>query len=330
MTTGVIRYGFHDSVAVIDSTKEGRTAQDVIGFGGGIPVVASLKDAMKFQPEALIVGVTPPGGRLSDEIKHVLIEAINHGLDCYAGLHDFLEDDEDLFSEADRMGVELWDLRRSDPDLPVGSGKCRHAKSYVALAVGSDAAIGKMTVALEVVREAQRRNIQAEFVATGQVGIAIAGWGSPIDAIAGDFMAGSVERDVLSCDGEADIIFVEGQGALLHPGFSSVTLGLLHGALPDGLILCHQVGREMISRIGDIPIPPLDEVIESYLQLARHLKPTELVAVSLNTSQVDDEGARKAIRETEELLGVPSTDPVRYGPGPLVDALEKHRKSIGK
>lgn len=186
-----------------------------------------------------------------------------------------------------------------------------------------------MTVALEIDRNARRRGIGSAFVPTGQCGIAIAGWGSPIDAIPGDFMAGMVERDVLSRDG-ADMILVEGQGSLYHPGFSAVTLGLIHGACPHSLILCHQVGRTAISTVPDVPIPPLGEVAELYLALARTVRPEcRVVGVSLNTSGVSGDEARRAVEEAEALLGIPATDPVRFGPDPLVDALEAHRIGLG-
>lgn len=330
MTTGVIRYGYHDSVAVVDSTQAGMTSKQVIGFGGDIPVVASIRESLQYGPEILLVGITPPGGRLTEELKQLLLQGIEAGLDIWAGLHDFLEDDADLSAEADRMGVRLWDMRRPRPNQIIGNARTRSMKSYIALAVGSDAAIGKMTACLEVNRGMQGRGIKSEFVATGQVGIAVAGWGSAVDAIPGDFMAGAVESDVMSCEG-ADIILVEGQGALLHPGFSSVTLGLLHGALPDGIILCHQVKREAISRIDqDIVIPPLDKVAKMYRDLVEPIKPTHLAACSLNTREVDEESARRAIEEAEALLGIPATDPVRFGPEKIIDALEQHRKKIGK
>lgn len=329
MTTGVLRYGYHESVAVIDSQHAGKTVEEVLGFGGNVPIVASLFAAMKYSPEALLIGITPSGGRLPETMKTVCLEAISLGLDVYAGLHDFLTDDADLRKAAEEKKVRLWDIRRPPAHMPVGGGLCRWSKSYITLMVGSDCAIGKMTVALEIDREAKRRGIHSEFVATGQCGIAIAGWGSPIDAIPGDFMAGMVERDVLSVDG-ADMILVEGQGSLLHPGFSSVTLGLLHGSIPHSLILCHQVTRKEISKIREVPIPPLPEVIKPYIQLASPFRTPAFVGVCLNTLGVSDEEARAAVEEAERVCGIPATDPVRFGAAKLVDALEKHRRSIGK
>lgn len=323
MSVGVIRYGIHESVAVIDSTQAGKTSQEVIGAGGDLPLVASLEKGMEYQPEVLLIGITPVGGRLNDQLRAVILEAISRGLDVYAGLHDFLTHDPEITAAAADAGVRLKDLRKPAHDLPVGKGRCRHAKSKVVLTVGSDAATGKMTVALEVQRELIRRGVNAEFIATGQVGIAIAGWGSPIDAIAGDFIAGAVERDILAIDGQADVILVEGQGSLLHPGFSSVTLGLLHGACPDAIILNHQITRTEISNMEtSIPIPPLDQVAKLYLDIMAPIQPTKLIACTINSAGVDEAEARAYIETAENLLGVPTEDVVRFGSGRIADAIQ--------
>lgn len=330
MTVGVLRYGYHENLAVIDPERAGKTSEECIGFGGDIPVVATLEEALRHEPEALLVGISPPGGRLPADMKQTLLQAIEAGLDIYAGLHDFLERDPDIAGAAARKGIRLWDIRKPPPNMPVGGGLCRWAESYVALMVGSDCAIGKMTAALEIHRAARGKGIASEFIATGQCGIAIAGWGSPIDAIPGDFMAGCVERDVLAADGDADIILVEGQGSLLHPGFSSVTLGLLHGSCPDGLILNHMPSRPEISSHPEIAIPPLPEVVQQYLDLAKPLKPTELVGIALNTYGMAEDDAHQAIRDAERACGVPATDVVRFGAGKLVEAMQKHRRQVGK
>ncbi len=330
MAVGVLRYGYHESVAVIDPEQAGKTTNEVIGCGGDTPIVATLEETFKFNPQAVLVGIAPAGGRLPADMKATLLSAIEHGLDVYAGLHDFLQDDPEISAAAARKGVRLWDIRKPEPTLPVGGSLCRNAKSYVALMVGSDCAIGKMTAALEIDRAAKKQGIRTEFIATGQCGIAIAGWGSPIDAVPGDFMAGCVERDILAADGEAEIILVEGQGALLHPGYSAVTLGLIHGSCPDGLVLNHMVTRTTITSNPHIRIPPLPEVVQPYLDMAGLMKPTALAATALNTFGVSDSEARKAVREAEEALGVPATDPVRYGAGKLVEALQEHRRKVGK
>lgn len=324
-SNGVIRYGRHTTVAVIDSTNAGKTVDQCLGgAGAGIPVVSSLAEAMAHEPDTLLIGIAPTGGVLPDTWRATICVALRAGLDVVSGLHSFLSDDAEFVAAAEQGGAAIWDVRRAEKELPVGGGLCRWAKSYIALMVGSDCAIGKMTVALEIDRDARARGVQSEFVATGQTGIMIAGWGSPIDALPGDFMAGAVERDILSVDG-ADMILVEGQGSLLHPGFSSVTLALLHGSCPDGLILCHDVSRTAVSKIREVPFPSLPQIVEDYVRLLAPMKHTELVGVSLNTSSLDEAAARAACEDAARECGVPATDPVRFGPAPLTDALIAHR-----
>lgn len=328
-TTGILRYSEHPSVALIDSTRAGQTAQDALGHSGAIPVVASLAEAMAHAPNTLVIGISPPGGRLPESWRGTVKDALRSGLDVLSGLHEFLTEDEELCAAARAGGATMWDVRKAEPPLPVGTGLCRYARSYIALMVGTDCAIGKMTVALEIERDARARGVRAEFIATGQTGIMIAGWGSPIDAIPGDFMAGCVERDCLSVEG-ADMILVEGQGSLLHPGFSSVTLALLHGSCPDGLVLCHEVGRPGVSNIRDMPFPPLREVGQAYVDLLAPFKKTEVVAVCLNTRLVSEAEARAEIERVQEELRLPTTDPVRFGAAPLTEALLRHRAACRK
>lgn len=320
-TCGVMRYGHHESVAVIDSTNAGRTAGELLGgLGAGVPVVASLKDALALGPDTLLVGIAPTGGVLPLAWRETIARALAAGLDVISGLHEFLADLPELAAAAREGNATIWDVRRPGRDLPVGGGLCRWAKSHITLMVGTDCSIGKMTVALEIERDARSRGLKAEFVATGQTGIMIAGWGSPIDAIPGDFMAGCVERDVLSVDG-ADMILVEGQGSLLHPGYSSVSLALLHGSCPDALILCHDVSRNEVSKIRSVPFPPLLRVAEDCIRILEPLKRAELVGVALNTSSLDEAQARAACEQASRECGVPATDPVRFGAGVLTRAI---------
>jgi uncharacterized NAD-dependent epimerase/dehydratase family protein len=187
-----------------------------------------------------------------------------------------------------------------------------------------------MTASLEVQLEGNSRGQKHEFVATGQTGMMISGWGHPIDAIPGDFMAGCVEKDCMSVDGQCDVIHIEGQGSLYHLGFSSVTLALMHGAMPDGFILVHQPSRISISNRDHIIIPPLDEVAQFYLDVMARSKPTKFLGVALNTFGMDDASARAALEDAARVTGVPATDASRYGAGVLVDAIDAHRKQIGK
>lgn len=319
---GVIRYGFHDVLAVIDSTKAGRATDEFVpGLGKKIPIVASLEEALAFKPDCLLIGVAPRGGALPESWVDVIKKSIAAGLDIYNGLHTFLTNDPDMMALAKRHGVIIWDVRKPDKNLPVALGLCQKAKSYLLHTVGSDCSVGKMTAALELREAIRKRGLTVEFVATGQTGILITGWGQPVDAIPGDFMAGSVEKEVMALDGKVDIIMIEGQGSLLHPGYSGVTLALLHGSAPDALIYCHQSDRHEIARGYKIPIPPASVMCKLYEDAAGWVKPTHTIAVCLNTFRQDEEEALGSIQATAEESGLPTTDPVRFDPAPVVDAI---------
>lgn len=331
-TRGVLVYSDHDSVAIIDSTNVGKTGQQLLDAGGDIPVVASLAEVFKLglKPDTLVVGVTPVGGRLPSSFRRPIIEALEGGIDVWSGMHQFLQADQELRLAAERGGAEIWDVRKPPEDLPVGLGAMLTNKSYSLLMVGTDCALGKMTAGLEIRNAARPRGLNYEFISTGQTGMMITGWGHPIDAIPGDFMAGCVEKDCLSVDGHCDAIIVEGQGSLLHPGYSPVTLGLMHGCMPDGMILCHQPSRTSISNREHVIIPPLPAVAALYEEMQRLLKPSKVIAGVLNTHGMAEPAARAAVEEASRQLGLPVSDPVRFGSAVLVDAIEQHRKAVGK
>ncbi|MFH0794531.1 MAG: DUF1611 domain-containing protein, partial [bacterium] len=218
--TGVIRYGPYKVLGVIDSTKAGKRVSDFIaGIGHDIPIIASLDEALDKKPEALLIGIAPMGGKLPDAWRAVILQAIRNGMDIISGLHTFLSEDGEFVAEAQLHSVEIWDVRKPPKGLPVAQCALRRAKSYILTTVGSDCSVGKMTTAIEIVAAARRAGITAEFVATGQTGIMISGWGYPLDAITADFVAGAIEKAILEIDGKFDLIVVEGQGSLLHPGY---------------------------------------------------------------------------------------------------------------
>ena len=312
---GVLRYRPEDVVAILDSTSAARL-QD------GFPVVATVEEAIPLGPTTALVGVATAGGRFPPAWRRLLEQCIVAGLDVENGLHEFVGDDPELTELARRHGVELRDLRKPPPGLNVPSGANLTHGATTILTVGSDCAIGKMTVALELDREARRRGIRSEFVPTGQTGIAIAGWGLSVDAVVADFVAGAAERLVL--EGVArggEVLFVEGQGSLLHPGYSGVTLGLIHGSAPHGYVLCHVPGQTVVDDDDRFPMPSLPELVDLHRRVSLLARPAEVLAIALNTRAEDDEAARKAIAAAEEETGLPADDPVRFGPGRLVDAL---------
>jgi uncharacterized NAD-dependent epimerase/dehydratase family protein len=319
-----IRYFPERVVAVLDRAHAGRTVEDVLGFGGPIPVVATLDDATVAGATGLLIGIAPPGGQLPPAWRTWLVAAIGRGWEIWSGLHTFLADDPELGALAKARGVRILDARKPPADLPIADGRAAAVDAYVVLTVGTDCNVGKMTAQLELRDALLERGHRARFVATGQTGIFIEGWGIAVDAVVADFIAGAAERLVLDGAQDADIVLVEGQGSLIHPGFSGVTLGLLHGACPDALILCHQATRGYIGDYHGSPwvrIPPLAEMIDVYERAAAPVRPCRVIGVSLNTYDLDERAARVAVAQAAEQTGLPATDPVRFGPEPLVEAI---------
>jgi len=314
---GVLRYRRDDVVAILDSTRVGETED-------GVPVVGTVEEALPLGPTIALVGVVTQGGHFPPEWMKLLRACVENGLGVENGLHVFLGDDPELRALAEERGVELRDLRRPPADLSTATGDNLGLDATIVLTVGSDCAIGKMTVSCELDLEARRRGLRSVFVPTGQTGIAIAGWGIAIDAVVADFLAGAAERLVV--EGHArggDLLWVEGQGALLHPVYSGVTLGLYHGSAPHLLVLCHEVGRTEIEGAGGGPhvIPPLSELVELHERFALPARRARVAAVALNTRALEDEEARVAIAATEEETGLPADDPVRFGAAKLLDAV---------
>jgi uncharacterized NAD-dependent epimerase/dehydratase family protein len=311
---GVLRYSSHPTVAILDSTRAGEMQE-------GIPIVGSVNDALCFNPTTALVGVATQGGRFPPAWRELLRSCIAKGLDLENGLHEFLTEDPELVELATRHGVELRDLRKPPPDLNVPSGENLELDAQIVLTVGSDCAIGKMTVSLELDREAQRRGLRSVFVPTGQTGIAIAGWGISVDAVVSDFLAGAAERLVVEGAQRGDLLWVEGQGALLHPAYSGVTLGLIHGSAPHAFVLCHQAGETAIEGYPEHPLPPLAELVELHQRASLTARPARVACIALNTRTLGDGEARAAIAAAEAETGLAADDPVRFGAAKLVDAV---------
>jgi uncharacterized NAD-dependent epimerase/dehydratase family protein len=322
-----IRYFPERIVAVFDRTEAGKKAQDVLGFGGPIPVVGDFAQGLALGPSAILVGIAPVGGQLPDEWRDWLKLAIERGLEIWSGLHTFIGDDPELGRLARARGLRIQDVRKPPPGLPVADGRAAEVDAYVILTVGSDCNVGKMTAQLELRDELVRRGHRAGFVATGQTGIFIEGWGIAVDAVVADFVAGAAEQLVLEGAKAADIVLVEGQGSVIHPGYSGVTLGLLHGSCPDGLILCHQSTRDYIGdyhgRAPWVKIPPLAELVGIYERAAAPVRPTRVLGICLNTFDLSEPEARAAVARAAQETGLPVTDPVRFDPDPVVEAIER-------
>jgi uncharacterized NAD-dependent epimerase/dehydratase family protein len=308
---------------VVDSTEAGRTASEVEPFClRPVPIVGSVREAIERGATTLLIGVAPTGGKLDPAWRPALLEAIDAGLSLEAGLHTQLADDPELAIAARDHGVELRDLRAAPPDLTVPKGPySRPASVRVVHSVGSDTVIGKKVVTLELDRAARERGLRSVYVPTGQTGVAIAGWGIAVDHVISDYVAGAAERLVLEGSERGNLLFVEGQGALFHPAYSGVTLGLLHGSAPDLLVLVHKPNATGIRNYPDLPIPPLPELIRAYEAVAAPVRPTRVAAIALNTSELDEGAAQAAVAGAEEETGLVADDVVRFGAERVLEAV---------
>jgi uncharacterized NAD-dependent epimerase/dehydratase family protein len=329
MANALLRFAPAEAIVVIDSHRAGRTAHDVLGVGGGVPVVGTLEEALRLGPDALLVGVSPQGGALPEGYRSTVIAAMRAGLDVWSGVHEMLGDDPELSLLAREQGATVIDLRRPPGSLPIAAGRVRETSATIVLTVGTDCNIGKMTTPLLVRPSLQHCGYRVAFAATGQTGILIEGKGIAIDAVVSDFIAGAAERLTLEAAREADIVLVEGQGALIHPAYSGVTLGLMHGAMPHAMVMCAQPSRTTINRQAWVSIPPLGEVIRLYESMAEAVRPAPIIAVSLNTYDLGDAEAIEAVQRVQNDTGLPTTDPVRFGTDALVRAIDQfHRERL--
>ena len=312
---GVLAYGERKVVALLDSTRAGETQ-------AGVPIVATVNDSLCFGPTTAVVGVATQGGRFPPAWRELLRSCIGKGLHVENGLHEFLMDDPELAELAERHGVELRDLRRPPADLDVPTGANLTTPAQIVLTVGSDCAIGKMTVSLELERAARARGIEARFVPTGQTGIAIAGWGIAVDAVVSDFLAGAAERLVVEGhERGGELLLVEGQGAVTHPAYSGVTLGLMHGSAPHLFVLCHQTGETEVEGYPGHPILSLSELVDLHERLSLPARKAKVAAVVLNTRLLDEDEARAAIAAAEAETGLVADDVVRFGPERVLEAV---------
>ena len=326
--SSAIRYLPDRITAVLDSRFAGQTAEDVLGFGGSIPVLATLEEALALPGEpadSLLIGIAPAGGTLPDDWRPALRLAIESGLTIWNGMHTFLGDDPELADLAARQGVALEDVRRPPPDLPVGTGLARFTDAYRVLAVGTDCNVGKMTACLQIRARLRERGVRANFGGTGQTGILVDGNGIAVDAVVADFIAGAAEQLTIEAAEGADLVLVEGQGSLYHPGYSGVTLGLMHGSMPQAMILSWMPGRPTLYREDYewVRIPPLNEVIGLHEQVMSGVFPggSRVVCIAANTYDLPEDEALRAIEEARALTGLPVSDPVRFDVDVLADAV---------
>jgi uncharacterized NAD-dependent epimerase/dehydratase family protein len=326
---GVIRYAPGRIAAVLDREHAGRSVNEVMPeLRSDAPIVSSVAEAMPLEPTSLLLGVATPGGWMPDHWRAWTIEAITQGLEVVNGLHRFLRDDPELVDLAAQHGAMLWDVRDPPADIPLFSGKNLTDPRRVVLTVGSDCAVGKMTVTLELVVAAKAAGTQAEFIATGQTGIMVAGWGIAVDRVISDFLSGAAEKLISDSDPTSEVLVVEGQGSLWHPAYAGVTLGLLHGSAPEAMVLCHQAGRTAIEEPPYTSLPSLPHMIEAYEDAASLLRPAKVACIAVNCRGLNEDARRRALAEIEDETGLVAGDVMAGGGNRLWDAVDRALKEV--
>lgn len=315
----LIRYCGDEVVALLDSAQAGRTAADLLGVGANVPVVASLDDAPT--ANTLLLGIAPPGGKIPPPWRQVILDAIARKMDVVGGLHDFLTEDEQFVRAAAEHGVTLTDVRKND-ERDIARCQGLRDECLRVLTVGHDCSVGKMVTSVELTRGLQRAGCDAHFLATGQTGIMVAGEGCPIDRVVADFVSGAVEKMILKHQ-HHEMLIIEGQGSLVHPSYSGVTLSLLHGAQPHALILCYEIGRDRVTGLDHLQIPPLKKIKELNETLAGIYRPCPVIAISMNSRKVDEQVAERERQRVADEFGLPVCDVIRHGPDELVAAVKQ-------
>jgi len=312
---GLIRYRPNEVLAVIDSTKAGKTVGTVLGYGGDIPILASVETGLKLKPDVMVIGIAPIGGGFSEAWRPAVNRALEAGLKVWSGLHYFLSTDPEFSSHSE----QIWDLRKPPSGLKVAQGNWTRRKSKILLTIGSDSNIGKMTTALELQTQLAARGIETIFIGTGQTGIAIAERGVGVDAVVSDFVNGAVEAEIDKVDGQVPLILVEGQGAVTHPGYSGVTLGLIHGCMPDYFVLAHQPTR-LVDDYNH-PLPSLSFVRDLHEALVSPFKTARVLGVNMYSKGMTLDEIAPALAGLRRNLKLPAEDMVRQPTGAVADAV---------
>src|SRR6188472_3761734 len=284
----VVRYKPDEVVALLDPTQAGKTAGELLGVGGSIPIIATLAEAPN--ANTLLIGIAPSGGKLPAAWRKFLLEAIDRGMNLVSGLHDFLANDPEIGAAAAKKGVEIHDVRKNN-ERDVSNRLNLREDCLRIHTVGQDCSVGKMLASVELAIALKARGYDAKFVATGQTGIMIEGDGCPVDCVVSDFVNGAVEKLVLA-NQHHDILLVEGQGALSHPRYSAVTLGLLHGCAPHGMIMVYEAGRKNVCGMEYIPLTPLKKIVEVNEMMAQLAVPNaKVIGIAMNSRLLSAEEA---------------------------------------
>ncbi|MGB1706287.1 MAG: DUF1611 domain-containing protein [Rubripirellula sp.] len=320
----VLRYCEHEVIAVLDTAAAGQTAEQLLGTGGETPVIADLDAA----PEAktLLIGIAPPGGKIPEHWRPIIMKAIARGMNVLSGLHEFLAQDSEFAAAAAASGTELIDVRNND-ERDVANRSGLRPDCLRILTIGQDCCVGKMVVSIELTRDLVERQLRAKFIATGQTGIMIAGDGCPIDCVISDFISGAVEKQILAGQ-DHEVLCIEGQGSLAHPRYSAVTLGLLHGSMPHGMVLCYEAGRKAVHGMPDIGLTSLAVLKDAYESAANLMMPSQVIGIAMNSRLLSPEAAEHERDRIREEFGLPVCDVFRHGPAELSEAVLQLKQKI--
>ena len=320
MGFGVMRYTEHPIACVIDSRFAGQTVREAVSLPHEIPVVSTVEESLELGGEIFLLGIAPIGGKIPPDWYQPIEKALKAGMSLINGLHDRCEDKFEHLIDPSRQ--KIWDVRVPGFVPKIGLQRASKLNNKRVLMVGTDMAIGKMTTGLELFKWAKEQGISTDFLATGQIGITVTGKGIPLDAFIVDRAAGAVEQMVLEA-GDKDLVFIEGQGSLLHPG-STATLPLMRGGCPTHLILCHRANMMTIRDTEEVPVPDLNKFIElneTVASVCGSLTKAKTVGISLNTYGLSQAQAIAEIDRLEAKTGLPVTDVIRFGPEKLGKAL---------
>jgi uncharacterized NAD-dependent epimerase/dehydratase family protein len=321
----IIRYKGEEVVALLDGTQVGKTSGDLLGVGR-VPVVGKLDNAPN--ANTLLLGIAPPGGKIPQPWRAIILDAISRRkMNVVSGLHDFLNDDPEFSQAAKQAGVTLQDVRKNT-EKTIARRQGLRPDCLRVHAVGHDCSIGKMVVSVEVTNGLKRRGHDAKFIATGQTGIMVEGDGLPIDCIVADFVSGAAEKMVLA-NQHHEILVVEGQGSLVHPSYSGVTLSLLHGCAPQALLLCYEVGRETVTGVESVKIPPLADIKRMFELMSNIHQSCEVVGIGINSRRLSAAAADEERKRIKAEFGLPACDVIRDGPDELVEAIIKFKNTAG-
>ena len=321
----LLRYSQNPIVAVIDQESVDQSIKELTGIDKDVPIVGSVSETLAYEPDVLAIGIAPSGGALPGPWLDEIRMAIASGLSIVNGLHTPMAHDRGLGSLVPEQWI--WDVRQEPTGLSIGAGRAQSLSCRRVLAVGTDMAVGKMSTCLELHRVSKEKGYRSTFIATGQTGLMLGYKGVALDAVRIDFAAGAVEKQLLTHGMDQDVVYVEGQGSLMHPG-STATLPLLRGTQPTHLVLVHRVGQETIYNCPDFYLPSVVDAIQVYETVATaggtfrdENGGPKVVAIALNTHHLNDTDARAAIDQIHKETELPCTDVIRYGAEPIVAAI---------